>query len=274
MTQEIEETVRVLKHQNSLKTHLFHLVHVNYYCKDSSGRYLGCEIALAEFSFVDGVRKSLHTFINPNQIPLGYAYLETKPATGIHLIALPADDFGSESDHLEMLGNIRLFLMGEDGDKTNLLHLYMRPGDIKAVESVLWQLNERPGLHMNAGRDSFCIYSVCKLFHKLQNTSMGVPSEVILPSSFLDEHDLINDTPEFVEGISCFFHEELEAMRYCSLSHMERWSFLIMEECCGLLAIEIVSGKHCDLSTYLTKRARVVYLIWCWNPKNNSKKQY
>jgi hypothetical protein len=53
MTQEIEETVASLQRQKLLKTHPFHLVHVNYYCKHSSGRYLGCEIALAEFSFVD-----------------------------------------------------------------------------------------------------------------------------------------------------------------------------------------------------------------------------
>jgi hypothetical protein len=58
MTQEIEETVRALKLQNSLKTHAFHLVHVSYYCKDRSGRYRGCEIALAELSFVDSVKKT------------------------------------------------------------------------------------------------------------------------------------------------------------------------------------------------------------------------
>jgi hypothetical protein len=29
-----------------------------------------------------------------------------------------------------------------------------------------------------------------------------------------------------------------------------------MEQCCGLLAIEIFPGKHYDFSTYLTKRAR------------------
>jgi hypothetical protein len=66
MTQETEESVRALEHQNSLKSHLFHLVHVNYYCKHRSG----CEAVLAEFSFVDGVRKTYHAFINPGQILL------------------------------------------------------------------------------------------------------------------------------------------------------------------------------------------------------------
>jgi hypothetical protein len=32
--------------------------------------------------------------------------------------------------------------------------------------------------------------------------------------------------------------------------------FLIMEQCCGPLSVEIVSGKHIDFSTYLAKRVR------------------
>jgi hypothetical protein len=266
MTQEIEETVRALKHQNSLKTHLFHLVHVSYYCKDRSGRYLGCEIALAEFSFVDGVRKTFHAFINPGQIPLGCASLATKRATETHLLPLPPDGFESESEHQEILSNIRVFLMGEDGDETNLPSLYASPGNIEAVESVLYQLNERPGQHMNAGRDSFRVHSVCKLFHELRNASMGVPSDVILPPNFLDERDLIENDLKYAEGISCDFHEELQAMRYCSLWHVQSWIFLIMDKCLEPLAIEITPEKHRSFSTYLTKRARAKHVIRFCNP--------
>jgi hypothetical protein len=41
-----------------------------------------------------------------------------------------------------------------------------------------------------------------------------------------------------------------------SLAHAQRCSFLIMEQCCGPLAVEIFLGKHCDFSTYLAKRWR------------------
>jgi hypothetical protein len=44
--------------------------------------------------------------------------------------------------------------------------------------------------------------------------------------------------------------------RELNLLHAQRCSFLIMENCCGHLAVEIISGKHCDFSTYLAKRAR------------------
>jgi hypothetical protein len=39
---------------------------------------------------------------------------------------------------------------------------------------------------------------------------MSVPSAVILHPNFLAEHELINDSLEFKEGISCDFHEEVE----------------------------------------------------------------
>lgn len=269
MAQEIEETVRVLKHRDSLKSHPFHMAHVNYYCKDGSGRYLGCEIALLEFSFVDGVRKAFHAFINPGEIPIGYSFLARERATETHLIPLPPDGFGSESKYPAILNNIKSFLMGEDGDEAELPPLYTRPADIDAVESVLWQLNERPGPYMNAGRDSFRVYSVCKLFHELRNASMGVPSTVILHPNLLAEHELNNDALEYTEGLACDFHEMFDAMPHCSLSLVQRWSILIMEQCCGPLAIEIIPGKHCDYGSYLVKRARAKQLdsrIRCSNP--------
>jgi hypothetical protein len=56
-------------------------------------------------------------------------------------------------------------------------------------------------------------------------------------------------------------------MRSCGLSYVQRWSFLIVEQCCGSLAIEKIPGEHCDLSTYLAKRARAAYVrsrTPCW----------
>jgi hypothetical protein len=40
------------------------------------------------------------------------------------------------------------------------------------------------------------------------------------------------------------------------LEHAQRCSFLIMEQSCGPLAVEIFPGKHFDFRTYFAKRAR------------------
>jgi hypothetical protein len=39
------------------------------------------------------------------------------------------------------------------------------------------------------------------------------------------------------------------------MAHAQRYSFLIVEQCCEPLAVEIIPGNHCDFSTYLAKRA-------------------
>jgi hypothetical protein len=43
--------------------------------------------------------------------------------------------------------------------------------------------------------------------------------------------------------------------REFNLAHAQRGSFLIMEQRCGPLAVEMVQGKHCDFSTYLAKES-------------------
>jgi protein maelstrom len=216
MTQETVEKVRALERRNSLQTHPFQPGARQLLLQAWQWQVPGVQIALVEFSFVDGVRKIY---------PVGYTLLATKRATETHLIPLPPDGFGSEFGRLEILKNIGLFLMGEDGDETKLSPMYTRPGDIDAVESDLRQLHERPGPYTNAGRDMFRVYFVFKLFHELRNASMCIPSAVISPPKFLAEHELVNDALEFTEGLSCDFHDKADAMRHCSLAHVQRWSF-------------------------------------------------
>jgi hypothetical protein len=48
----------------------------------------------------------------------------------------------------------------------------------------------------------------------------------------------------------------LPRVRELSLAHEQRCSFLIMEQCCGPLSLEIVPGKHRVFGTYLAKGAR------------------
>jgi hypothetical protein len=48
----------------------------------------------------------------------------------------------------------------------------------------------------------------------------------------------------------------LPRKRELSLAQEQRCRFLIMEQSCGPLAVEIAPGKHFDSSTYLAKSAR------------------
>jgi hypothetical protein len=89
----------------------------------------------------------------------------------------------------------------------------------------------------------------------VRHASTGAPSAKILHPNFLAEDELINNALEFTKWISCNFHEELKAMRYCSLSYVQRWSFQIMEQCCGPLPNRNESRKALWFK-YLRSRTR------------------
>jgi hypothetical protein len=70
-----------------------------------------------------------------------------------------------------------------------------------------------------------------------------------------------------------------------SLEHAQRCSFLIMEQSCGTLPVEIFPGKHCNFGSYLAKRgiaqsgacAEVQYpdygtVLWSSGNRNCSRK--
>jgi hypothetical protein len=60
----------------------------------------------------------------------------------------------------------------------------------------------------------------------------------------------------FFQEITSISAPTLISFRELTLAHVQRCNFLIIEQCCGPPAVEIVPGKHCDFSTYLAKRAR------------------
>jgi hypothetical protein len=54
----------------------------------------------------------------------------------------------------------------------------------------------------------------------------------------------------------CDFSTYLAKRGKLSLKHAQKCSFLIMEQCCGTLEVEIFPGKHCNKGNSLAKRAR------------------
>jgi hypothetical protein len=256
LTQEVERTVRSLDRRTSLKTYRFHIVHMNYYCQMTNGAYSPCEIALAEFSLVDGITKTYHTLINPGHIPFGYTFDAHIHTAETHRIPLPPENLCGESNHLKILTNIKLFLMGDNRDKSNLPPIYAQTSDIDAVESILGMLNKAVS---PAEKGTFRVISLSKLFYELRNASMGIVT-ADLPVDFTAEGDLQNDIFDFTAGISCPFHEQTDARKYCSLSCVQRWSFVIMNSCCRNLKIDMIPCRHYPSCNGLLKEDKSVSL--------------
>lgn len=51
-----------------LKVHNFYLIHVNYFCKTDHNEYFPAELAISEFSLLNGVQKVFHRFLHPGRL--------------------------------------------------------------------------------------------------------------------------------------------------------------------------------------------------------------
>lgn len=271
MMHEIQSTVISLDPSTTMTNYLFHVIHVNYYCRQESGVYTPCEIALAEFNFSEGVRRTYHTLINPGQIPLGYKFEADKLSAETHQIPVPPEEFGGETDYYKILTNVKRFVMGMNGK--DLYPYYTHPNSIDAVKSVLSKLQED-----FSDKIEFRIYPLTRLFFELRNACVTIPGGQGFPAFSLAERELDRDVFNFTRGISCDFHEETDAIPYCSLSCVKRWSFLIMDHCCLDLGIELIPGQHCprqaDTSRYQKLVSRPVSVAGNTStPKSNSPLQ-
>ncbi|KDR20694.1 Maelstrom-like protein [Zootermopsis nevadensis] len=147
--------------------------------------------------------------------------------------------------------------MEEDGTKSKLPPLYSRPSDIDVVKTVLREFQKCVDPKVRS-ECVFDVRSLPKLFHDLWNASLGIAGASRFPAFGCAELELENDAHEFARGISCHFHEETDARRFCSLSCVHRWSFLIMERCCRALDIAMIPGKHRPLSCHTVGDTRSV----------------
>lgn len=257
LAQGVEGPPRLLESRATLTTYPFHVVHVNYFCELRNGTYSACEIAVAKFTFADGVKKTYHALIDPGAIPVGYTFLAELHSADTHNIPLPPNDFGGEGNYQKVLFNIKQLLMEEDGTKSKLPPLYSRPSDIDVVKTVLREFQKCVDPKVRS-ECVFDVRSLPKLFHDLWNASLGIAGASRFPAFGCAELELENDAHEFARGISCHFHEETDARRFCSLSCVHRWSFLIMERCCRALDIAMIPGKHRPLSCHTVGDTRSV----------------
>jgi len=257
MNCEIETTVRSLDYCSSLQTFQFYLIHVNYFCRQENGMFTPCEIALAEFNFLEGNKRVYHTLINPGTIPLGYKYEAATHSQQTHRIPVPPEEFGGETEYVKILYDIKQFLLGTPGSVLDVPPLYTLPNCEDAVKNILWRLGESESGDLNAP-SMFRVYTLPKLFYELRNACVpDKPGAVGFPVFSLAECELEKDVFNFTKGISCVFHEGSDAMPHCSLSCVRRWGYIIMDHCCKDLGIQLVPGQHCPRQADISRGWKV-----------------
>ncbi|CAH1391475.1 unnamed protein product [Nezara viridula] len=255
MIATIKNTVANLDIRTSLKTHKFFVCHANYFYKSDHHIYYPAEIALAAFSLELGVLGTIHFFVDPGKIPLGFKYEAADWSTRTH--GIPVNDASWNEgikDPLEMFGMVQSFIKK-----------FTEPPEVPPIYTMFDTLNAdsrlsvvKSALNMlcdAANEDSslFRVYCLSHLFYEIRNKcSAEIPSVAIMKS------ELDKDVFSYARDLGCYYHEEKDLSMYCSLSIVTRWVFTICDHCCKHLGVKLILGRHVPKDTDLSESARFI----------------
>ncbi|XP_041981194.1 protein maelstrom homolog [Aricia agestis] len=213
----------------------FYLMDVNSYCKTNMAYLIG-ESTLLRFNLRDGVKDIYHQVINPGKIPLGYTY-DVK--IGCEELGLQMPDEDNPSDQIQILANIIDYLKQKKQATRVLPPIFTMPDKVEQVQDFIMQMCYR------AGEDEtlFRVYKLDTLLFTLANALKRHSNEG-LPKESLALAQLKKDSFKYSPGIGCEHHEETDKSVECTQSRAKRWSYTVLDLCCGLADVEIVPGKH------------------------------
>jgi hypothetical protein len=121
-------------------------------------------------------------------------------------------------------------------------------GQFPDYGTVLWSPGSRNGSRKSGKHSDFSTYIA-----KSARTQSGACAEVHFPDF---RTVLLSPGSRNCSRKAQLFQHLSCQEREVSLAHAQRCSFLIIEQCCGLLAVELFPGKHCFFSTYFAKCSR------------------
>ncbi|XP_075233657.1 germ-plasm component protein maelstrom [Lycorma delicatula] len=267
MDEIIRDTIRHLDKNTTLRTKVFHVIHINYYCETDTRHFIPAEIAIAKFNLEDGIIDTLHRYVSPGNLPLGYRFIATEHINNTH--KTPIDWDKGETDMNKLFNSIKSFIKPE-GMTGELPPLYTMPENVntnssdKAVKGVLKELCENHGEEP----DLFRVYMLGKLFYELRN-ACNSDGKNMFPTQSIAESELEKDVFNYTRGIACKFHEDEDVVQFCSLSTVQAWIFLICDHCCHDLNINMRPGFHCPKSADVHGKYRTA-----WRSRKNSTKFY
>lgn len=237
----IAERIQTACVKNELETMKVFFISFNHFCKTTSNVFVPAEMALVKYCLENGVMAKMHEYINPQKIPLGLALDAITWSEETHRLPVPPDSKG-ETDFAVLLEKILSFIDYEEEKKCKNFLLFTDAKDVLMTESILSQFTEDSKM-----LSPFLVCPLGEFFYQLkvatERYGLGL-DKPNFPGRTLADILLKKDPYEYTANISCDFHEELGNPRYCTLSRVIRWSYIISDNCCLDLNIEVISGQH------------------------------
>jgi hypothetical protein len=290
---EIERFVnQVLKNDNDLiKRQSWYFIKFQSFCKaDESFNpykmykydpyYVLGEVSLIEYSILDGIKRSYHSFIKTNIIPTGHNFICKDNAERTHKI--PLDGSLSKKTYYEVYIDIINFLGKDFQNGNSFSGLFCRENDYKEIKFGLDFIRDQSIEHEKELIDM--IQKLRPIEHKLFNlecllTVLGNLESPIAAHQFLD-----NMIYDYTKNVNCDYHENIDTF-HCSLGYLKRYSFLLSEGLCPEFNCELtpnhlpvtkLSDVFLDDETYSSdsnKRTdqKVHDISWDDHSNNNKK---
>lgn len=234
----ISEMIETASLNNTLEKLEIFFISCNYFCKTYTEEYVPAELALIKYNLELGVLDKLHMFINPVKLPLGLAHEARNYSEDSHELPTPPNAMG-ESDFRTLLHMI-LDFTNYSKKSFKLFPLMTDAKEVSVVESLIKQLNDDVKLEYQ-----FIVIPLGEFFFQLKRATEKYGLDICtFPTKTVADILLKKDAYEYTSGIACDFHEKLGNQRFCTLSKVIRWSYIISDNCCLDLSIDLIAGRH------------------------------
>lgn len=242
----ISEMIQSAVQNNALEKMQMYFISVNHFCKTYSEVYVPAEFAMVRYNLESGVLAKVHELINPVKLPLGMALEAKQYSEETHALPTPPNALG-ETDLDNILQKI-LDFTDYNNKVQQLFPVITDEKQVPVVESILKQCNEESKIQYQ-----FLVIPLGEFFFHLKRATEKYGLDICtFPSKTVADILLKKDTYEYTSGIACNFHENLGNTRFCALSKAVRWTYIISDNCCLDLSIDLIAGYHLPLNADTT----------------------
>lgn len=234
----ISEMIQTAVLNNALEKLEVFFMSCNYFCKTSTEAYVPAELSLIKYNLELGVLDKYHQLIDPVRLPLGLAHEAMTYSDQTHELPTPPNAMG-ETDFYAVLQKILNFT-DYNSKAFKKLPIMTDAKEVQVIESFLSQLNDDVKVEYQ-----FLVIPLGEFFFHLKRATEKYGLDICtFPTKTVADILLKKDAYEYTSGIACDFHEKQGNQRFCALSKVVRWSYIISDNCCLDLSIDLIAGRH------------------------------
>ncbi|RWS24218.1 protein maelstrom-like protein [Leptotrombidium deliense] len=219
-------------------------------------KYYPNEIGIVEYSISKGIINTFHEFIDPGDVPMGYARIAKEHSEQFHKIPIlnfaqakgnqrfedGARNFGARRDELanlvleivQMLDGSKLKSKGDETDDQFIV--FCQEKQIDQVKGCFKFLCEQSNEFAEVA-NRFIVLDVVQLLVMLAARAGKQRPYGIC------EGDLTKSSYNYSANTNCDFHDEMDTY-YCALGVAKRYCYMLSDVVCKMFNVELTEQHH------------------------------